>query len=75
MMKVALDIAKVEVWFEALVHRLRFLLFGVFDCLISYRDYSIKDATDKIAALMHQLWQNPAVPKVIDHSSEFYSAS
>ena len=40
MVKVALELAKVEVWFEALVRRLRFLPFGVFDCLISYRDYS-----------------------------------
>jgi hypothetical protein len=29
--RVAVDIAEVEVWFRALVRRVRFLLFGVFD--------------------------------------------
>lgn len=27
----------------------------------------------EIASLIHQLWQDPVIPKVMDHSSEFYS--
>jgi guanine nucleotide-binding protein G(i) subunit alpha len=26
----------------------------------------------KIASLIYQLWQDPVIPKVMDHSSEFY---
>lgn len=26
----------------------------------------------EIASLIHQLWQDPVIPKVMDHSSEFY---
>lgn len=26
----------------------------------------------EIASLIYQLWQDPVIPKVMDHSSEFY---
>ena len=26
----------------------------------------------EIASLIHQLWQDPVIPKIMDHSSEFY---
>jgi hypothetical protein len=29
----------------------------------------------EIASLMHQLWQDPVIPKVMDHSSEMDSAN
>lgn len=46
----------------------------IIDCQINADPASKKEFIfdAEIANLIHQLWQDPVIPKVMDHSSEFY---